>query len=94
MYKLKFQLTYVGTDKKRYQIEVAQGAAAKAGSEYKLEGARKGYKRFSTPETKVRWYIVIYTVNSLYLYSFDGLWYYGLVIDAKIRSQKIPTDRK
>lgn len=48
-----FQLSYVGTDKKRYQLEVPQNSAAKAGSEYHLEGARKGFKRFSTAETKV-----------------------------------------
>lgn len=48
----KCRLTYVGTDKKRYQIEVPQNAASKAGSDYNLEGARKGFKRFSTMETK------------------------------------------
>ncbi|XP_075984806.1 DNA mismatch repair protein Msh6 isoform X2 [Anticarsia gemmatalis] len=48
----KCRLNYVGTDKKRYQIEVPQSAATKAGSDYNLEGARKGYKRFSTAETK------------------------------------------
>ncbi|KAH9639495.1 hypothetical protein HF086_003628 [Spodoptera exigua] len=39
-------------NKKRYQIEVPQNAAAKAGPDYNLEGARKGFKRFSTSETK------------------------------------------
>ncbi|XP_059051642.1 probable DNA mismatch repair protein Msh6 isoform X2 [Achroia grisella] len=48
----KCRLTYVGTDKKRYQIEVPQSAASKAGPDYQLEGARKGFKRFSTEETK------------------------------------------
>ncbi|KAM3962106.1 DNA mismatch repair protein Msh6 [Aphomia sociella] len=48
----KCRLTYVGTDKKRYQIEVPQSAASKAGADYNLEGARKGFKRFSTEETK------------------------------------------
>ncbi|XP_013186180.1 probable DNA mismatch repair protein Msh6 [Amyelois transitella] len=48
----KTRLTYVGTDKKRYQIEVPQSAASKADSDYHLEGARKGYKRYSTRETK------------------------------------------
>ncbi|CAK1593977.1 unnamed protein product [Parnassius mnemosyne] len=46
------RLKYVGTDKKRYQLEVPQSNASKAGSEYHLEGARKGFKRFSTTETK------------------------------------------
>ncbi|CAH2054352.1 unnamed protein product, partial [Iphiclides podalirius] len=48
----KCRLKYVGTDKKRYQIEVPQSSASKAGSEYHLEGARKGFKRYSTYETK------------------------------------------
>ncbi|KPJ16004.1 putative DNA mismatch repair protein Msh6 [Papilio machaon] len=48
----KCRLSYVGTDKKRYQLEVPQNSAAKAGSQYHLEGARKGFKRFSTAETK------------------------------------------
>ncbi|XP_039760055.1 probable DNA mismatch repair protein Msh6 isoform X3 [Pararge aegeria] len=48
----KCRLHYVGTDKKRYQIEVPQNAASRAGSEYNLEGARKGFKKFSTSETK------------------------------------------
>ena len=46
----------MGSDKKRYQIEVPQSAASKAGPEYNLEGARKGFKRFSTSETKVCYY--------------------------------------
>ncbi|CAK1545535.1 unnamed protein product [Leptosia nina] len=48
----KCRLNYVGSDKKRYQIEIPQNAAAKAASDYHLEGARKGFKRFSTAETK------------------------------------------
>ncbi|XP_061379726.1 probable DNA mismatch repair protein Msh6 isoform X1 [Danaus plexippus] len=48
----KCRLTYVGSDKKRYQIEVPQSAAGKANSDYHLEGARKGFKRYSTVETK------------------------------------------
>ncbi|KAL0818930.1 hypothetical protein ABMA28_008233 [Loxostege sticticalis] len=48
----KCRLSYVGSDKKRYQIEVPQGAASKAGPDYHLEGTRKGFKRFSTAETK------------------------------------------
>ncbi|XP_063832736.1 probable DNA mismatch repair protein Msh6 [Ostrinia nubilalis] len=48
----KCRLSYVGSDKKRYQIEVPQGAASRAGGDYQLEGTRKGYKRFSTAETK------------------------------------------
>ncbi|CAH2095409.1 unnamed protein product [Euphydryas editha] len=48
----KCRINYVGTDKKRYQLEIPQNAAAKAGPEYHLEGARKGFKKFSTDETK------------------------------------------
>ncbi|XP_041982809.1 probable DNA mismatch repair protein Msh6 isoform X2 [Aricia agestis] len=46
------RVTYVGTDKKRYQLEVPLSAASRAGPDYQLEGARKGFKRFSTDETK------------------------------------------
>ncbi|CAH0731815.1 unnamed protein product, partial [Brenthis ino] len=48
----KCRITYVGTDKKRYQLEVPQSAAAKAGPQYHMEGTRKGFKRYSTDETK------------------------------------------
>ncbi|XP_049885567.1 probable DNA mismatch repair protein Msh6 isoform X2 [Pectinophora gossypiella] len=46
------RLAYVGSDKKRYQIEVPVSAASKAGADYQLEGTRKGYKKFSTAETR------------------------------------------
>lgn len=48
----KCRLAYVGTDKKRYQLEVPQNACSRATYEYHLEGTRKGFKRFSTYETK------------------------------------------
>ncbi|XP_063381662.1 probable DNA mismatch repair protein Msh6 [Cydia fagiglandana] len=48
----KCRLKYVGTDKKRYQIEVPESATKRATSDYHMEGARKGFKRFSTSETK------------------------------------------
>ncbi|XP_047510780.1 probable DNA mismatch repair protein Msh6 [Pieris napi] len=48
----KCKITYVGSDKKRYQMEIPQNAASKAGGDYHMEGARKGYKRYSTYETK------------------------------------------
>lgn len=48
----KCRIVYVGSDKKRYQLEVPESAARKAGSDYQLESARKGFKRFSTAETK------------------------------------------
>ncbi|KAG6448130.1 hypothetical protein O3G_MSEX005327 [Manduca sexta] len=48
----KCRISYVGSDKKRYQLEVPLSAAGRAGSEYHMESARKGFKRFSTDETK------------------------------------------
>ncbi|KAJ2954741.1 hypothetical protein O0L34_g3044 [Tuta absoluta] len=46
------RVAYVGADKKRFQLEVAESAARKAGPQHQLEGARKGFKKFSTPETR------------------------------------------
>ncbi|XP_056646514.1 probable DNA mismatch repair protein Msh6 isoform X1 [Diorhabda sublineata] len=48
-------VTYVGTDKKRYQLEVPEIKSNKATDEYRLEGAKKGakpVKRFSTATTR------------------------------------------
>ncbi|XP_075226760.1 DNA mismatch repair protein Msh6 [Lycorma delicatula] len=46
------KVTFVGTDKKRYQLEVPDSACKRAGSEYEIQGQRKGYKRFWTPKCK------------------------------------------
>ncbi|XP_077301291.1 DNA mismatch repair protein Msh6 isoform X2 [Arctopsyche grandis] len=46
------KVVYFGSDKKRYQLEVPESKANKAGSKYQMEGARKGFKRYSTAETK------------------------------------------
>uniref|UniRef100_A0A1A9WE19 DNA mismatch repair protein n=1 Tax=Glossina brevipalpis TaxID=37001 RepID=A0A1A9WE19_9MUSC len=49
------RLSYFGNDKKRFQIEIPESHARKAGSEYLLESQRKGSKavrRFSTQETR------------------------------------------
>ncbi|XP_037881216.1 probable DNA mismatch repair protein Msh6 [Glossina fuscipes] len=49
------RLSYFGNDKKRFQIEIPESHARKAGSEYLLETQRKGSKavrRFSTQETR------------------------------------------
>ncbi|KAL1490516.1 hypothetical protein ABEB36_013196 [Hypothenemus hampei] len=49
------QVTYFGTDKKRFQLEVPDHKAHKADGEYQMEGQRKGAKpakRFSTSTTK------------------------------------------
>ncbi|XP_037939091.1 probable DNA mismatch repair protein Msh6, partial [Teleopsis dalmanni] len=49
------RLAYFGTDKKRFQLEVPESNARKAGKVYQLEGQKKGNKpcrRFSTNETR------------------------------------------
>lgn len=49
------RLQYVGKDKNRYEIEVPENRAKKAGDKYHLEGQRKGknpVRRFSTAETR------------------------------------------
>uniref|UniRef100_T1GJY4 DNA mismatch repair proteins mutS family domain-containing protein n=1 Tax=Megaselia scalaris TaxID=36166 RepID=T1GJY4_MEGSC len=46
------RVTYYGSDKKRYQLEVPDKNAVKAGKQYVLESTKKGVKRFVTPETK------------------------------------------
>ncbi|XP_058798739.1 probable DNA mismatch repair protein Msh6 [Phymastichus coffea] len=43
---------YVGTDKKRYQIEIPDTQMKKVGRGYELQGSRKGFKRYTTAETK------------------------------------------
>lgn len=49
------RLQYVGKDKNRYEIEVPEERAKKAGDRFNLEGQRKGKnpaRRFSTTETR------------------------------------------
>ncbi|XP_069702294.1 DNA mismatch repair protein Msh6 isoform X2 [Periplaneta americana] len=46
------KVTYVGSDKKRFQLEVPDSHTKKAGKEYELQGQRKGFKRYWTSETK------------------------------------------
>ncbi|XP_055906922.1 probable DNA mismatch repair protein Msh6 [Eupeodes corollae] len=49
------RLSYFGSDKKRFQLEVPESHARKAGKDYFLEGQKKGTKpcrRFHTDETK------------------------------------------
>ena len=44
----------MGTDKKRFQLEVTEAASNKAGGkEYQLQGQRKGFKRYYTEKAKV-----------------------------------------
>lgn len=50
------KVQYTGTDKKRYQLEVPEGASKRAGDGYELQSTKKNYKRFTTARTKV-WHI-------------------------------------
>ncbi|GLH02763.1 Probable DNA mismatch repair protein Msh6 [Gryllus bimaculatus] len=46
------KVTYIGSDKKRFQLEVPEAAARKAGNDYELQSQRKGFKRFATSKSK------------------------------------------
>ena len=46
------KVTFHGTDKKRYQIEVPESQTRKVGSGYELQSQRKGFKRYYTAEGK------------------------------------------
>lgn len=46
------RLSFFGNDKKRYQIEVPESNAKRAGNEYALESQKKGAKRYHTEETR------------------------------------------
>lgn len=51
--KIGCKLSYFGTDRKRYQIEVPEAKAAKVPADYKFESAKgKSAKRYTTDETK------------------------------------------
>jgi DNA mismatch repair protein MSH6 len=45
-------VTYFGSDKKRYQLEVPESKTTKVNHNYQLEGTKKGFKRYSTSETR------------------------------------------
>lgn len=47
------RLIYTGKDKNRYQIEIPDTNCKKVGSNFTLEGQKKGFKRYYTNETKV-----------------------------------------
>lgn len=47
------KITFHGTEKKRYQIEVPESQVKKVGSGYELQSQRKGFKRYYTAEGKV-----------------------------------------
>uniref|UniRef100_A0A2Z5U638 Putative DNA mismatch repair protein Msh6 n=1 Tax=Reticulitermes speratus TaxID=60591 RepID=A0A2Z5U638_9NEOP len=46
------KVTYCGSDRKRFQLEVPDACTKKAGKEYELQGQRKGFKKYWTSETK------------------------------------------
>ena len=46
------KVTYFGSDKKRFQIEVPDNPSKKADNSYELVSQRKGFKRYWTATTK------------------------------------------
>lgn len=46
------EVVYVGKDNKRFQIEIPENRTHKVTNEFQLEGARKGFKRYSTSTSK------------------------------------------
>lgn len=44
------KVTFFGSDKKRFQIEVSESAAKRASSDHELQSTRKGFKRFYSPK--------------------------------------------
>lgn len=46
------RLKYVGKDKTRFEIEVPESAVKRATEDHQLEGQRKGFRRYSTDETR------------------------------------------
>lgn len=46
------KVTFIGSDRKRYQLEVPDSQLKKVTSSYELQSQRKGFKRYYTNETK------------------------------------------
>ncbi|KYQ47660.1 putative DNA mismatch repair protein Msh6 [Trachymyrmex zeteki] len=46
------KVTFHGTDRKRYQIEIPESQVKKVGPGYELQSQRKGFKRYYTAEAK------------------------------------------
>nr|XP_012231941.1 PREDICTED: probable DNA mismatch repair protein Msh6 [Linepithema humile] len=46
------KVTFHGTDRKRYQIEIPDSQVKKVGPGYELQSARKGFKRYYTAEAR------------------------------------------
>lgn len=55
------KITFYGTDKKRYQIEIPESQVKKVGPGYELQSQRKGFKRYYTAEAKVRIILIYFT---------------------------------
>ena len=55
-------MTYCGSDRKRFQLEVPDACTKKAGKEYELQGQRKGFKKYWTSETKVDNRVLFYLI--------------------------------
>lgn len=48
------KISFYGSDRKRYQIEVPESQVKKVGPGYELQSQRKGFKRYYTAEAKAR----------------------------------------
>lgn len=55
------KVTFHGSDRKRYQIEIPDTQVKKVGPGYELQSQRKGFKRYYTAEARVR--VIIYNVQ-------------------------------
>lgn len=51
-FKLDTKITYFGSEKKRFQLEMND--KIKVGNKFEMSSNRKGFKRYVTDETKVR----------------------------------------
>jgi len=54
---LFLQVSYIGTGRNRFQMEIPESAAKRVPSTYEVSGQRKGYKRYVTQTIKVKPYI-------------------------------------
>jgi DNA mismatch repair protein MSH6 len=46
-------IQFCGSGRKKYQIEVPESQIRKVGSDYELQGSRKGFKKYYTSEARV-----------------------------------------
>lgn len=47
------KVTFVGSDKKRYQLEIPDSQVKKVDSSYELQSQRKGFRRYYNEYTRV-----------------------------------------